>query len=390
MRGWRALEWVGVLVLGVLAIVALGYGVRTALRDSADLDRRATEVRLFRARLDPYDVLDMTYPPTALPIFAATVPTGSTTVRRVMWIVLNLAATAVIGWVVVRTWGRAWPLPVRLAFVLIVAACKPTRAGMALGQFHLIPMALILAAEAVAAKRAGLSGVFAGLSLAKPTMSVPYLFVMAARGRWRALGVAIGLQVALLAGVSGWLMIDPATLIREWVRNARSQLAYGTIDVPSLLGRAVPSLAGSTPIATITILAASIALITFLRDRSALGLTSLATFAAAVMTYHRHYDLVLLLPTLAYLIDRGCGGRRGAGWAAALFGTLLVLPSDRKVVGETAETIYNFVFLISSYALLAMLVREVAAEPDRWRGPKPKTRHRPAELGSKDPNSAGR
>lgn len=362
VRQRRALGWIGVLILGVLAILAVGYGVRTALRDSADLDRRATEVRLFHARLDPYVVPDMTYPPTALPIFAATVPTGSTTTRHVTWIVLNLATTALIGLLVILTWGRGWPLPVKLAFVLVVAACKPTRAGIALGQFHLIPVALILAAEAAGTKKAGLAGLLAGLSLTKPTMSVPYLFVTAARGRWRALSVAIGLQVALLAGVSAWLMTDPATLVREWFSNARSQLAYGTIDVPSLLGRAVPSLSGSAPIATIAVLGASVALIFSLRDRSALGLTSLATFAAAVMTYHRHYDLVLLLPTLAYLIDRGCRGRRGAGWAAGLFGALLIWPSDKKFVGATAETIYDFVFLISCYALLAILIREVASE----------------------------
>ena len=357
-----ALEWAAVLALAVLASVALAYGVRTALRDSADLERRATEVRLFRARSDPYAVPDMTYPPTALPIFAATVPTGSTIVRRVTWIVFNLVAIAVIGAVVVQTWGRSWPLPVRLAFVLIVIACKPTRAGIALGQFHLIPIALILVAEALAAKRPGLSGILAGLSLTKPTMSVPYLFVMAARRRWGALAVAIGLQVALLAVVSGWLMTDPATLIREWMSNARSQLAYGTIDVPSLLGRAVPALTGLMPLATLAILAASVVLVYALRDRSALGLTSLATFAAAIMTYHRHYDLVLLLPTLAYLVDRGCRGRRGAGWAAALFGALLIWPSDKKFVGATAEAVYDFVFLISCYAVLAVLVREVVTE----------------------------
>jgi Glycosyltransferase family 87 len=305
----------------------------------------------------------MTYPPTALPIFAATVPAGSVTVRRLTWIAINWVAIVVIGLVVVRTWGTTWPLPVRLAFVLVVAACKPTRAGIALGQFHLIPTALIVVAEAVAAKRWWLSGCLAGLSLTKPTMSVPYLFVMAARRRWRALIVAIGLQAALLAIVSGWLATDPVMLIREWLKNARSQLAYGTIDVPSLLGRAVPSLAGSTPVATLAILVVAIVLITVFRDRSALGLTSLATFAAAVMTYHRHYDLVLLLPTLAYLIDRGCRGRTGASWAAALFGALLVVPSDGRVVGATVEAVYDIAFLVVCYAILGMLVREVAAEP---------------------------
>lgn len=357
-----ALEWAAVLALAALASLALAYGVRTALRDSADLERRATEVRLFRGRFDPYAVPDMTYPPTALPIFAATVPTGSTIVRRVTWIVFNIVAIAVIGSVVVQTWGRSWPLPVRLAFVLIVIACKPTRAGIALGQFHLIPIALILVAEALAAKRPGLSGILAGLSLTKPTMSVPYLFVMAARRRWGALAVAVGLQILLLAAVSGWLMTDPTTLIREWMRNARSQLAYGTIDVPSLIGRAMPSLAGSTPLLTIAILGASAALIYFLRNRSPLGLTSLATFAAAMMTYHRHYDLVLLLPMIAYLVDRGCRGRTSAGWAATLFGALLIWPSDKKYVGATAEAVYDFVFLISCYVVLAVLVREVATE----------------------------
>ena len=355
--------WPALLGLAVLAVVSLAYGARTALRDSADLERRAIEVRLFQQRLNPYVVPDMTYPPTALPVFTATVPAGSATVRRTVWIALNFVAIALLGWVVVRTWGNSWPWPVRFAFVLVVAACKPTRAGIALGQFHLIPTALILGAEALAAKRPTVSGLLAGLSLTKPTMSLPYLIVLAVRCRWKALGVAIALQIALMAGVSVWLWTNPITLVAEWLANAGSQLAYGTIDVPSIIGRSVPALAAWTPAITLAILAGTFGVLYALRDRSPLGLTSVATFAAAVMTYHRHYDLVLLLPALAYLIERGCQGRRGAGWTAIMFAGLVVVPSDGRLVGVTVESVYEVVFVIACYVVLGLLVREVVSEP---------------------------
>lgn len=361
MKGWGRIALL--FVLAVLAVVSLGYGARTALRDGADLERRAEEVRLFRNGSDPYTDPDMTYPPTSPPVFTALVPIGSSAVRRVTWIVMNFIAAGVLAVAVVMTWGREWPGWVRIAFVLTVAACKPTRAGIALGQFHLIPTALVVLAEA-ASRRVAVCGVLTGLALVKPTMSAPYVLMLAARRRWGALGIAFSVQAVLLAITCGWLRVGPVTLIREWLGVARSQMAEGTLDVPSLLGRALPGWPGVGPIASAVVLAMTgFAAYTF-RRKSSLGLLALATFSAAVVTYHRHYDLVLLLPTLAYLIREAVRGADLRGGAVAVaFGAILIVPSDRRLFGA-AEDLYNVFFVIASYAVLSYLVWRLFRESD--------------------------
>ena len=350
-------------LLATLAALSLAYGGVMAFRDGADLERRAVEAARFRARLDPYAVPDATYPPSALPFFAATVPPDRSPLLPASWLILNLGAVGAIGATVALPRRDRWPRWALWAFALVVAACKPTRAGIALGQFHLIPLAAILGCEALAATRPIRAGLLLALALVKPTMSLPYLFVLAAKRRWMTLSVALSAQAMLAAFACAWLSAGPSRLLREWLDNARSQLALGTIDVPSLIGRADPSLIRWGPLATVMILLGSGLLIGIWRRRSSMGLTALATFSAAVMTYHRHYDLVLLLPTLAYFADRAIVGRsRLAGWSAVVLGAALVVPSYGRFVGRFFESVYDVAFVVVAYAALAVLLREIASE----------------------------
>src|SRR5262249_38113943 len=136
---------------------------------------------------------------------------------------------------VVRLWGEAWPFWLRAAVCLTIVASKPVRGGIALGQFHLIPTALmLLAVLALRSRREVVAGLLVGIALAKPTMSLPFLRVLLARRHGRALATAFGFQAAALAGAAGWLAIGPGRLMREWIETAKGQLAEGLIDLPSL------------------------------------------------------------------------------------------------------------------------------------------------------------
>lgn len=358
----QACVWILLLALALLAALSMRYAVRTAFQDSADLERRAVEAKLFRQGRDPYLVPDMTYPPTAIPVFAALVPIGSKLVRQSIWIALNLASLGAFCGLVIITWGRNWPLWIRVAFTLAVVASKPVRAGIALGQFHLIPTALLVAAEALAARRV-LAGAFVGIALAKPTMSLPYLAVLAARKRWLSCAVAFSFQLVLFGVVILWLRLGPMLLLQEWLANARSQSVFGTIDVPSVLGRAVPALGEHATLVTLVVLIMATIVIFVLRSRSSLGLLAISTFSAAVMTYHRHYDLVLLLPTLAYLVDTAVHSRRFIPLALATsFGMLLVVPSDDRFIGSQMASLYDALFMPACYVVLAALLIQVARE----------------------------
>ena len=190
---------------------------------------------------------------------------------------------------------------------------------------------------------------------------MPFLGLWAARGRWRALATALGFQGIVMVGASAWLRVGPITLLREWFARAREQLGSGVIDAPTLAHRAWPGSPWVGTLLSALILALAIAATVAWRRRPTLGLVALCAAAAATFTYHRPYDLVLLVPALALLVD---GSVRGRGcWAAAGFGALLILPNSPSVLGGLA-TAYDAAFAPLALAFLGLALVEVARMPD--------------------------
>ena len=266
-----------------------------------------------------------------------------------------------------RLWGGNWPAWLKVAFCLTLVAAKPVRGGIALGQFHLIPTVLMLTAVlALNHSRQIVAGLMVGLSLAKPTMSLPFLGYLVVRRQWRALAMALGVQAVALLVVSGWLGSGPLRLLGEWAATARSQVAEGAIDLPSLLLREWPAVPVSAAQVTLAVLALGFAVTMLAASASNLALVSFATFTAAVFTYHRPYDLVLLIPTLAFLIDKAqtAVADRDRFWriaAAVGFAALLIAPSHPSVAGRW-EAWHDLAFTVFSYVYLALLVSDLVAK----------------------------
>lgn len=346
--------------LALLAAASLAWGARHAWVDSADLEKRAVEVRLVVAGQDPYASRDMTYPPTAPAVFVPLLAPIDGRWLRPAWLGLSLAALAVVCWSMLRLWGRDWPGWLRAAVCLVVAASKPVHLGIGLGQFHLLPLAWMLAGLWLIDERRPIAaGLLVGASLVKPTMSLPWLAVLAARREWRALGVALGFQAAALAAVAAWLGRNPGSLVREWLARARTQEASGLIDVPSVLGRlGVGGVSG--PAVALGILGLGAIAILAARRRPTPDLVALGGFVAAIFTYHRPYDLVLLLPAFASFVDaarRFEADRLGLRWTLAIaFGFLLVFPNNPAIVGRRVEAAYDPIFTAASYAFLLVLI----------------------------------
>ncbi len=351
------------ILLGGLAAAGLAWGAAKALSDSADLERRAEEVELVLRRHDPYADPDMTYPPSAEPVFVALIAPIRGRWLRLGWLVLNgLALIGLIG-AIWDSWGKAWPPWAKAAFALAAAATKPVRAGFGLGQFHLIPSACLAASIGLMErKRPIAAGLLVGIALTKPTMAAPFLFVLMAKRRWTTLGVALGLNLALTLAMSAWLGIGPAELLREWLDRAREQLSAGTIDVPSLASRAWPAMATRGSTLSLVVLAIAGAAIWALRKQSEAGLTSLSLAFAAIFTYHRPYDLVLLLPALASLFD-GALARKSpaAGLGVLAFAGLLIAPNHPSVAGGL-ERVYDVALIGGAYLAMAALIVQVACE----------------------------
>jgi Glycosyltransferase family 87 len=357
------------VILTLLALLSMAWGCEHALTTSKDLMSRWAEIDRFSRGEDPFQLPSMTYPPSALPVFATLVgPFGPESVRA-FWLGLNLAFLVILCGAVVALWGQSWPLWLRAAVCLVVVACKPVRGGIALGQFHLIPTALmLLSVLALRARRQHIAGLLVGIALAKPTMVVPFLGFLVVRKQWRALAVALGVQAVFALGVSAWLGIGPARLIAEWLANARGQLAEGLIDLPSLVQQqwpAAPLGAGSISMA---ILAAGLALMVVFRRGSDLTLVSLAAYVAAVFSYHRPYDLVLLIPALADLIAVAyrANGRSGLAWrsAAIVFALLLIAPSHPSIAGQL-ERWHDRAFIVLAYGYLGLIIASLASSAHR-------------------------
>ncbi len=80
--------------------------------------RRVEEVRLILGGDDPYSDPDATYPPTSYAVFLPLIAPFPAGLTRVLWLVLNLGALAVVGGRVGRSWGQDWPLELRMSFLL--------------------------------------------------------------------------------------------------------------------------------------------------------------------------------------------------------------------------------------------------------------------------------
>jgi hypothetical protein len=358
-------------LLSALAIASLAWGAHAALTKDNDLTRRCEEVALFVQQVDPYQDPDMTYPPSALPVFTPLIAPFSPRMVRVIWLILNVLSLGVLATSTAQVWGREWPPWLRFAFPLILAASKPARLAIGMGQFAILPTALILLSlQRTERRREVLGGLLLGVALVKPTLAVPFLIALTIQRRWITVSAAASFQVCTFLGASLWLHISPVRLLREWVALARGQQGAGLIDLPTLAKSVWPESASHASSISLLALVFVTALLFAFRDRALRELTALSLLLAAVFTYHRPYDLVLLFPALAILLDEAERSRSGWVTLAGIVATIvLIIPSDRRIVGNEM-TFYNPVFIATSYGLLAVLLarlvnpRGFLARPD--------------------------
>ncbi|MFD6995548.1 glycosyltransferase 87 family protein [Streptomyces mirabilis] len=331
----RHLDTDGRRLLGLLSLV-VAVGVFTAtvplLRDWFDL-------RVYYGTVDawvhhggriydywvPGTTYGFTYPPFAAVTMLPMSLIGLRTAIAVS-VVLNLAALAVVVWILVGPALRRYGWYGYALAACLLTLLEPVRDTFSFGQVNLLLLALVLSdAWLLSTGRGRRAGV--GIGLAAAIKLTPALFIglLLLGRRWRAAGVATAVAAAA-TGLAGWAAPDASRFYWSdalWDTNRIGRLAY--VSNQSLQGVLARLAAPGEPSRAVWAATALLFLCVWawrtswaLADEdwtAAFALTGLAACLLSPITWVHH--LVWLLPSFAVLLHR-----HRARVAAALYAVL--------------------------------------------------------------------
>lgn len=296
----------------------------------------------------PYSpLLLLLHAPLGLPPLAA---------AQVAYLVLNLALTLGLAYVVLRLTGGASAAQT-LLLAAVVLLSRPGQFNVLLGQPTLLLVAGVYLALFWARRRPGWAAVGLALTSMKPTYAVPLALLMLARGDWRPvlIGTALALVGAGLGAVgpvraAGGAAAFAALLPDNYAAfaaqgSADAAVSLHRIDAGVLLGR----LLGRPPGALLdAVLFVSIVAIGGLAlRRAARGDVALSAGVACstilACVYQASYNLVLLtLPAVALLRaapDRAWPRRP---WLRTLLGLAYCGLATNYLASENAARLLDF------------------------------------------------
>ena len=296
-------------LLFVTATVSVGYAVITAWD-------RGIDILMFQdmgdAWLNARPPLHFYGPPPFSAVMFAPLALLSPGQLKVVWLLVNLAATAASLYLTIVLWGENWSRRVRFVLCAFFLSWAPFRVTLRNGQITIVTLALLLGAlVARSRKRNVLAGVLLGLSLWKYPLSFPFPFYFMWKRDWKLVITSVAVPL-LLTGIYAWrLGITVVDVVREYVSIigglsfANSSFLEGTTDlkplVAAITGMAEPVpavISGAVCVIALTMMAAA-----FRRTRSCemLHFAVLALFSLWAV-YHRSYDAVVCLIPAAALI----------------------------------------------------------------------------------------
>src|SRR5262245_55157154 len=330
-RWWR-------LVFLAATVYLVARGIGPGLRQGQDFAPVYCASRLWIQGLDPYDDTALKAEaaragittPIGLPNFAAVYPPLTLVatapiallrfpIARLALLVLNLLALGGCWWLLTRR--LAWPLQGTrsLALAAVILGLAGVHTCLKDGQLTPIVLLGILLALGSGSSKSCASLAWTA-ALMKYSISVPYMGLSLRRGRENlvALFVAGGVFVGAVAVVA--VPVGLGTLLHDYVASVASLFAAGVRDDPMRIGEGTASMVwlkallyrvfSFAPAAVPAINAVAVAamagvlVLSILRCRDEGRLLLLLGAFVLLTSYHRVYDSVLLLPGIAWLIDR--------------------------------------------------------------------------------------
>ena len=230
---------------------------------------------------------------------------------RVMWVMTNIICTAVIIWLLKKTFMAQVDERLYPVFMMLMLAGTPWRNQMGVGQHTLFAVAFFLLAVFVAeggkqeeqeetkpaliTPRDVAAGLLLSLSYLKYTVTAPLALYFIYKRKWKAFLISLVPHI-LLTGVAAAVLKKPYTdMIIKPLKVASALAGEGSIDIGALTKG---SPAGLFVTATVMLFLLGMA---FLMPKGNDELfISLAALLSLVMTYHRTYDFFIMIIVFGY------------------------------------------------------------------------------------------
>ncbi|MEM1444522.1 MAG: glycosyltransferase family 87 protein [Planctomycetota bacterium] len=422
-------------VLGLVAGLALLRAVWLGLTAGYDLEIVLTSARAWWQGLDVYEpetfraVWDemsgertrtfeegeasSLYPPSTYVLFAPLSAVGLP-MARMIWTGLNVAALvlasgALAKWVAIATPSRGW---VTLAWIFLATMLLyAVQTHFRFGQTAIVSVALMLWALAtfdtgrtydrpMSRGRWVLAVLAAGTAVAiKPQLALPLLGYAVLRGWWAATVGSVGVALAWLALGWGWMAWHGQSVFPGLPRNVqrigdtgissakldsvyRHQLINTHVLVHALIEDA--RVVAWVVRCLVGVVALSVAAAVWKHGRQTDALAALSAIAALslMVTYHRGYDAVVLMPAVAWCVRelvtaRRSGMPRPAVWVTVVLllplatpgGTLMTTVADKHWLPDVLRNTWAWNALLVPFQAWSISGLSLWFAWLTWRGP---------------------
>ena len=222
---------------------------------------------------------------------------------RVLWVMTNLICTAVIIWLLKRTFMARTDERLYPVFMMLMLAGTPWRNQIGVGQHTLFAFAFYLLAVYVSLGDSGEesfgralpAGLLLSLSYLKYTVTAPLALYFLYKRKWKAFIISL-IPHILLTGAAAYMLHEPyADMLIKPLKVASALAGEGSIDIGALTHG---SPVGLVVTAAVMIFIFTAALI--MPEGNDELFVSLAALLSLVMTYHRSYDFFIMIIVFGY------------------------------------------------------------------------------------------
>lgn len=350
--GWgrygHALMVAAAIYMGIAAFFRLRFAFLALARlpfGAVDLRYRFDEVTRWYAGLPVYGAIaNADYPPAAYATLWPLLGWLPLSASRLVWAVAVACFLAALAYLVVRASHAT--TPTQYAFVgLLVFPMYATQMTVWAGQLGIFVLVLLLGAMLPLARPGGgaardaVTGVLFAFALVKPTIAVPFLWILLfVPGRWRP-GLFAAVAYAALTLVAAIPRDEGVVaLIRDWLSGRSAQMPtinghanlHKWLELVGLDGLSLPASLGA--------LGALGAWVWRHRRADLWLLLGVTALVARLWFHHWAYDDVLLIVPMVTLYRIARAGHVGAGHAVIAGASFAVLWG----IGLAPHRAFNF------------------------------------------------